>query len=142
SKAPSVQYCAVTLTPIFLAVVLNAVARSMVSLTALIPCSVKCMVVMKVAIAIFPPGETVMNGAIVSRLFGRGVQWRPARVRSWAAHLGCGSGYNGHCRIAHLGRQQAKNPGRGEGVRGGKDEGRADLSHYGAASCLCYCRRR
>src|SRR6516225_7732861 len=50
----------VTLTPIFLAVALNAAARSQVSRTALIPCSVKCMVVMKVAIAELPPGEMVI----------------------------------------------------------------------------------
>src|SRR4051812_21511519 len=44
-----------TLTPIFLAVASNAAARSQESRTALTPCSVKCMVVMKVAIGTFPP---------------------------------------------------------------------------------------
>jgi hypothetical protein len=52
-----------TLTPIFLAVALNAAARSQVSRTALMPCSVKCRVVMKVAIATFPPGEMVVTRA-------------------------------------------------------------------------------
>src|SRR5260370_30557636 len=83
SKAPNVQYIPVTLTPIFLAVALNAAARSQVSRTALIPCSVKCMVVMNVAIAELPPGETVMCGGILFRLPGLGVSQRPAGVRSW-----------------------------------------------------------
>src|SRR5262249_13598666 len=56
SKAPSVQYCPATLTPSFSAAALNAAARSQVSRTALIPCSVKCRVVMKVAI--FPSPAT------------------------------------------------------------------------------------
>src|SRR5262245_14430841 len=70
----------VTLTPIFLAVALNAAARSQVSRTALMPCSVKCMVVMKVAIAELPPGETVMCGGILSRQPGPVVRWRPPGV--------------------------------------------------------------
>src|SRR5256885_2095156 len=70
----------VILTPVFLAVALNAAARSQVSRTAFMPCSVKCMVVVKVAIAELPPGETVMCGGILSRLPGPGVRWRPAEV--------------------------------------------------------------
>src|SRR5262245_48029715 len=41
--------------PSFLAVALNAASRSQVPRTALMPCSVKCMAVMKVAIATLPP---------------------------------------------------------------------------------------
>jgi hypothetical protein len=38
------------------------------------------MVVMKVAIAQLPPGETVRCGGILSRLPGPGVRWRLAGV--------------------------------------------------------------
>src|SRR5262249_44692896 len=67
----------VTLTPSFLAVALNAAARSQVSRTALIPCSVKCRVVMKVAIGMFPPQLVGGPRVIFSWLPGPGVRWRP-----------------------------------------------------------------
>jgi len=44
----------------------------------LIPGSVNCTVVMKVAIAQLPPGETVGCGGILSRLAGPGVPRRRA----------------------------------------------------------------
>src|SRR5262245_59222740 len=67
----------VTLTPSFLAVALKAAARSQVSRTALIPCSVKCRVVMKVAIGMFPPRRVGGHRGILSRLPCPGVRWRP-----------------------------------------------------------------
>src|SRR6266481_1955362 len=69
-----------TLTPIFLAVALNVSARLQVSWTALIPCSVNCMVVMKVAIGTFPPQRDDCRRGIVSPLPGPGVRWLWAGV--------------------------------------------------------------
>ena len=74
------------MTPSFLAVALNAAARSQVSRTALIPYSVKCRVVMKVAIVV-PSHDLVGTGGILSRLTGLvvrrevGISCSPAR---WA----------------------------------------------------------
>src|SRR5262249_30360866 len=62
SKAPSVQYRPVTLTPSFSAAASNAAARSQVSRTALMPCSVKCRVVMKVAIVVPSPAKWLAPG--------------------------------------------------------------------------------
>src|SRR5262245_10117186 len=96
-----------TLTPSFLAVALNAAARSQVSRTALMPCSVKCRVLMKFAIGIFPPRQVGCHQGILSRLPGPGVPWRWAGIGSaLVAPAAC-----------EVGRHPVKGQGNRTGVR-------------------------
>src|SRR5262249_16455357 len=116
----------VTLTPSFLAVALNAAARSQVSRTALIPCSVKCMVVMKVAIAAFPPRRDGCHQGILSRLPDNGVRCQSPGVGPDTTHRLRGRAGSGQgAGKPHRGSDY-NGPGRVPGPPAGRPAGHAE----------------